>query len=132
VEVTGIWNYIHTGTSIFKTGCLKEIGSGAECIIGETLFYGDIYDGNTAAVMQMSHGMFQHPTSLDINPQSYHLLDVQNDDVAAPCGGRGIAEPCVSNVSAVTCAIFNATGKWINYEHGAATPDKVLKALGKA
>jgi CO/xanthine dehydrogenase Mo-binding subunit len=132
VEVTSIWNYIHTGTSIFKTGCLKEIGSGCECIQSETLYFGDVYDAATGAVMQMSHGMFGHPTTLDINPAAFKLKDVENDDVAAPCGGRGIGEPCVSDVSAIECAIFNATGKWVDPEHGAMSPDKVLKALGKA
>jgi CO/xanthine dehydrogenase Mo-binding subunit len=111
---------------------LKEIGSGCECIQSETLYFGDVYDAATGAVMQMSHGMFGHPTTLDINPAAFKLKDVENDDVAAPCGGRGIGEPCVSDVSAIECAIFNATGKWVDPEHGAMSPDKVLKALGKA
>ena len=132
VEVTGIWNYIHTGTSIFKQGCLKEIGSGAEEIIGQVLFFGDVLDPNTGAVLQMAHGEFHQPTSLDYNPASFHLLDVQTDDVAAPCGGRGIGEPCLSNIGSVVNAVYNAIGKWVDPEHGAMTPDKVLKALGKA
>jgi len=132
VEVLDIWNYIHTGTSLFKQGCLKEIGSGCELIQDQTLFMGDIYDGATGAVLQMSHGAFGHPTSLDTNPTGFHLLDVENDDPAAPCGGRGIGEPCVSNVSAIECAIYNAIGKWVDPEHGAMSPNKVLKALGKA
>jgi CO/xanthine dehydrogenase Mo-binding subunit len=72
------------------------------------------------------------PISLDYNPSAFHLMDVQTDDPAAPCGGRGMGEPCVSNISAVENAIFNATGKWVDPDHGAMTPDKVLKALGKA
>jgi hypothetical protein len=132
VEVTGFWNYIHTGTSIFKTGCLKEIGSGAEQIIGVNLFYGDVYDPVTAAVLQMSHGSFHQPLTMDFNTSSFHLLDQQTNDVAAPCGGRGIAEPCNGNTSALYGAIFNAINAWVNPEHGAMTPDKILKALGKA
>ena len=132
VEVTGFWNYVHTGTSIWKTGCLKEIGAGTELTIGETLFYGDVYDPLTAAVLQMSHGSFMQPSTLDLTYAAFHILDVQAEDMAAPCGGRGMAEPCASNISAVNNAIFNATGKWVNPEHGAMSPDKVLKALGKA
>ena len=132
VEVTGIWNYIHTGTSIFKTGALKEIGSGAEQIIGQVLFFGDVYDPVTAAVLQVSHGSFSQVTTMDFSPASFHLKDVETNDVAAPCGGRGIAEPCLGDVSALNNAIFNAIGKWVDPEHGAMTPDKVLKALGKA
>jgi len=132
VEVTGLWNYIHTGTSIFKQGCLKEIGSGAEHIIGQALFYGDVYDGPTAAVLQMAHGSHMQMTALDFSPATFHLKDVESDDVAAPCGGRGIGEPCLCHIGCVENAIFNATGKWVDSEHGAITPDKVLKALGKA
>jgi len=132
VEVTGFWNHSHTGTSIFKQGCLKELGAGCELTIGETLFYGDVYDPLTAAVMQMSHGSFMQPTTMDLNYPGYHIYDVQTDDVAAPCGGRGFAEPTASNISSINNAIFNAIGKWVDPEHGAMTPDKVLKALGKA
>jgi len=133
VEILGMWNAIHTGTSIFKTGCLKEIGSGVECIIGESLYYGDVYDPATQALLCHGTGLnFMHVTSLDINPETYHLYDVQSEDPAAPCGGRGIAEPCVSDISSVVCAIYNATGKWVDAEHGATFNKQILKALGKA
>ena len=72
------------------------------------------------------------PTSLDFNPASFHLKDIETDDVAAPCGGRGIGEPSAGDISALNNAIFNAIGKWVDGEHGTASPNKVLKALGKA
>jgi CO/xanthine dehydrogenase Mo-binding subunit len=132
VEVTGIWNYIGPGQAGFYQGCMKECGSGAEHILNQTLFFGDVYDAPTAAVLQVAHGSFSQMTSLDYNPASFHLALVQKDDVAAPCGCHGIGEPVLVNVACIPSAIFNATGKWVDPEHGALTPDKVLKALGKA
>jgi len=133
IEILGIWNAIHTGTSIFKTGCQKEIGSGCELMQHQALYYGDVYDAATGAIIGIGGQLnFAHPTTLDLNPEAQHIYDIENDDPAAPCGGRGIAEPCVSDISSIHCAFFNATGKWINSEHGASLNDKVLKALGKA
>jgi CO/xanthine dehydrogenase Mo-binding subunit len=77
-------------------------------------------------------GSFSQMTTLDFNPNAFHLLDIQTNDVGAMLGGRGIAEPCAGHPSALINAIFNATGKWVDPDHGAITPDKVLKALGKA
>jgi CO/xanthine dehydrogenase Mo-binding subunit len=132
VEILGLWNAIDTGYSIFRAAVVGQIGAGLELITGQTLFYGDVYDPGTAAVLGMPFGSYMHPTALDLNPDNFHGYDIENDDVAAPCGGRGIGEPCITNGSAVTCAVFNATGEWMNWEHGAGTADKILKALGKA
>lgn len=134
VEVTGMWNACHTGTTVFKQGTLKTIGEGNEATLGQAMFYGDVYDPSTAAILGMSHGSFMHPTSLDLNADvlAANLYDIQDDPAANPCGARGIAEPAVTNISAVTCAIYNATGKWIDWQHGAGGPNQVLRALGKA
>jgi CO/xanthine dehydrogenase Mo-binding subunit len=68
---------------------------------------------------------------LDINTGHLHMQDIESDDAAGPYGAHGIGEPCVTNYSAIICAIFNAIGKWVDTGKGACTPDKVLKALGK-
>jgi len=46
----------------------------------------------------------------------------------AAYGANGISHS-LANTHLVICAIFNAIGKWVDPP---ATPDKVLKALGKA
>ena len=132
VEVLNIWNAVDTGTTLFYQGVMKEIGSGCEIMIGYNNYYGDVFDPTTAACLGMAYGCFNHPTTMDINPASFHLLDVEIDDAAGALGARGIGEPCVTNAGVINCAFFNATGKWVDWEHGAGNAAKVLKALGKA
>jgi CO/xanthine dehydrogenase Mo-binding subunit len=132
VEVTGYWNAVSTGTSIFKTGVLKEMGSGCESGEGQCLYYGDVYDVATGAVLQMSHGSFSHPTTLDTHPATYHLYDVQHNSPSGPCGATGMAEPCSGTTPTIWCAIYNAIGKFPDHNHGAGSQNTILKALGKA
>jgi CO/xanthine dehydrogenase Mo-binding subunit len=55
-----------------------------------------------------------------------HLVETRPGD--ACYGGTGISH-CMASTQLVACAIANAVGKWIPIP---ATPDKILKALGKA
>jgi CO/xanthine dehydrogenase Mo-binding subunit len=132
VEILGDWNSTGCGTSIFKTSVLKELGSGVELHLGQTMTFGDVYDPSTAAIMQMSHGVFGEHTALDLNPAVFHLYDVQNDNPAGPCGAMGMGEPSSGTTETLMCAIFNATGKWLDWQHGAGGPNQVLRAMGKA
>jgi CO/xanthine dehydrogenase Mo-binding subunit len=132
VEILNDWNATGTGTSVFKTSVMKELGSGVELHYGQTCTFGDVYDPNTAAILQMSHGNFGQHTALDLNPAAFHLYDVQNDNPAGPCGAYGMGEPASGSTATVMCAIFNATGKWIDWQHGAGGPNQVLRAMGKA
>ena len=132
VQITGLWNAVDTGRTVFKQGALKEMLSGTELIIGQALFYGDVYDKSTGAVISTSYVDALFPTTLDFETQCLHVQDIESDDAAGPYGAHGIGEPCVSNYSAIICAIYNATGKWVDMDKGACTPDKVLKAIGKA
>jgi xanthine dehydrogenase molybdenum-binding subunit len=132
VEILNLWNVVDTGRTLFKQGVLKEIGSGCEIMQNYALYYGDVYDPATACILGMAFGDFNHATSMDMHPDKFHMIDVEIDDAAGALGARGIGEPCVTNASAINCAIFNATGKWFDWEHGSGSPDKILKALGKA
>jgi CO/xanthine dehydrogenase Mo-binding subunit len=106
--------------------------SGTELMFGQALYHGDIYDEKTGAVISTSYVDARFPTTLDFDTENMHVQDIESDDAAGPYGAHGIGEPCVSNYSAILCAIFNATGAWVDTDKGACTPDKVLKALGKA
>jgi putative selenate reductase molybdopterin-binding subunit len=132
VEILGYWNAVDTGRTIFKQGTLKEMGSGVELMIWQGLYAGDVYDAATGACFSSLYTESMLPTFGDFKTERFVLKDIESDDVGGPLGAHGIGEPCVSNYSAITCAIFNATGKWVDPEKGPMTPDKVLKALGKA
>jgi CO/xanthine dehydrogenase Mo-binding subunit len=132
VEILNDWNCVGTGTSIFKTSVMKELGSGVELHYGQNCTFGDVYDPTTAAILQMSHGNFGEHTALDLNPAAFHLYDVQNDNPGGPLGAYGCGEPCSGSTETVMCAIFNATGKWMDWQHGAGGPNQILRALGKA
>ncbi len=132
VEVLGYWNAVDTGRTIFKQGTLKEMGSGVELQLCQGLYYGDVYDSATGAVISSLYTESMFPTFMDFKTERFAMKDIESDDVGGPFGAHGIGEPCVSNYSAITCAIFNATGKWVDPDKGPMTPDKVLKALGKA
>jgi len=131
IEVTGIWNCVDTGGTIFKRGAIKEMYSGCELIISQTLFYGDVYDNaHTGALIGTHWTQSQCPTAMDLPTNAYWAKDIESGDVG-PYGAHGIGEPAVSNVSAINCAIYNAIGFFVDPEDGAMNPDRVLKALGK-
>ncbi len=132
VEILHYYNLVDTGTSIFKHGVLKEIGTGSELVHAQSFFFGDVYDEQTGALISTNYTEAQFPTYMDIKTEHHDNVDYQSDDVGGPFGCHGIGEPCVTNYSTVLCGIFNATGVWVDPDKGGMTPDKVLKALGKA
>jgi CO/xanthine dehydrogenase Mo-binding subunit len=129
VEILGLWNTVDTGRTIFKQGATKEMLSGAELMIGQALFYGDTYDPHTGAILNNNFTESSFPTTLDFNQDRFYVTDIESNDSAGPFGAHGIGEPCVSNYSAIICAIFNASGKWVDQDKGACSPDKVLESL---
>jgi CO/xanthine dehydrogenase Mo-binding subunit len=132
VEILGFWNATSTGTTLFKPGVQKEMMSGCESGIGQCLFYGDVYDPTTAAVLQMSHGCFSHPTAMDLYPTTNTLIEVQHNSPSGPLGCHGMAEPASGEGNVIWQAIYNAIGVFPDHNHGAGSPNVILKALGKA
>jgi CO/xanthine dehydrogenase Mo-binding subunit len=100
--------------------------------VGQALFYNDMIDYATGAVIsdQFTERLF--PPPMDTIQERFNILPVEEYDAASPFGAHGFAEPAVTNYSCIINAIYNATGKWVDPNHGAVTPDKVLIALGKA
>ena len=80
------------------------------------------------AGVRLNTNMFEYkkPAILDISPVKPILFETRSGNAAY--GGNGISHS-MATTHPVICAIANAIGKWINPP---ATPDKVLKALGKA
>ena len=132
IEVLGLWNCVDTGRTVYKKGMIKEMLSGCELIIAQTLFYGDVYDPATGACISSQYTEAQVPTAMDMKGEVMNVYDVESDDAAGPFGAHGVGEPCSSNVASIYCAIYNAIGVFPDPDHGAMNPDKILKALGKA
>ena len=81
-----------------------------------------------ATGVQLSSNMFDYKkaTILDIAPTEMDLLETRAGNAAY--GASGISHS-LANTHIIICAIQNAIGKWVDPP---ATPDKVLRALGKA
>jgi CO/xanthine dehydrogenase Mo-binding subunit len=132
VEILGHWNAVGCGRVVFREGVLSQLGGGSELQICQALYYGDVYDYGTGAVIGSQYTEAQFPTTMDLHPSRYSLHPVEGDDHSGPLGAHGIGEPCVGSYACIISAIYNATGKWVDPDHGACNPDRVLKAMGKA
>jgi CO/xanthine dehydrogenase Mo-binding subunit len=132
VTILGLWNCVDAGRAIFYNGVMREVTAGTELQMSQAFFFGDVYDPSTGALIGSQYTESQLPTYMDIPSDVIHPYYVESDDAGGPYGAHGIGEPAVSNYVALKNAIFNATGVWVDPAKGAMSPNKVLKALGKA
>ncbi len=84
------------------------------------------FDKETGVKLNANMFDYRKPTILDAPPVDLELLETRAGNAAY--GANGISHS-LANTHLVICAIQNAIGRWIDPP---ATPDKVLKALGKA
>jgi CO/xanthine dehydrogenase Mo-binding subunit len=85
-----------------------------------------IYDKATGVMLDRNMFEYKKPTILDFAPVHKELLETRVGNAAY--GSNGISHS-LANTHLAVCAIQNAIGKWVDPP---ATPDKILKALGKA
>ena len=85
-----------------------------------------VYDKNTGLRLSTNPFEYKKVSMLDMPPVDKELLETRASN--ACYGGSGISHS-LANTHLVIMAIHNAIGKWVD---SPATPDKVLKALGKA
>ena len=84
------------------------------------------YDNNTGAKLNTNMIEYKKPGIMDIPDLVVSLPETRAGN--GVYGANGISHS-MSNTHLIICAIYNAIGKWVDPP---ATPDKVLKALGKA
>ena len=84
-----------------------------------------VYDERTGARLNNNMIEYKKPGFLDIPPVERNFLETRAGNAAY--GANGISHS-LANTYMVIIAIHNATGVWVDPP---ATPDKVLKALGK-
>ncbi|SHH62863.1 CO or xanthine dehydrogenase, Mo-binding subunit [Sporobacter termitidis DSM 10068] len=85
-----------------------------------------VYDERTGVRLTANMLDYKKPTILDIPPVERRFLETRAGNAAY--GASGISHS-LANTHMVIIAIHNAIGVWVDPP---ATPDKVLKALGKA
>jgi CO/xanthine dehydrogenase Mo-binding subunit len=85
-----------------------------------------IYDKPTGVKLSTNMLEYKKPTILDLGPIDAVAVETRSGN--ACYGGTGISH-CMAAPLLPVCAVANAIGKWIAPP---VTPDKVLKALGKA
>ena len=93
---------------------------------GSNLMEDCYFDKYTGVRLNANMFDYKKPTILDIGPVMHRFLETRSGNAAY--GGNGISHS-LATTHLTICAIANAIGKWIDPP---ATPDKVLKALGKA
>ncbi len=84
-----------------------------------------IYDKATGVKLSMNMLEYKKPTIMDFGPIETYAIETRGGN--ACYGGSGISH-CMAAPLLPVCAVANAIGKWIAPP---ATPDKILKALGK-
>ena len=85
-----------------------------------------IYDERTGARLNNNMIEYKKPTTLDVPPVEREFLETRAGNAAY--GASGISHS-LANTHMLIIAIHNAIGVWVDPP---ATPDKILKALGKA
>ncbi|NLV50707.1 MAG: xanthine dehydrogenase family protein molybdopterin-binding subunit [Clostridiales bacterium] len=84
-----------------------------------------VYDARTGVRLNSNMIEYKKPTIMDVPPVECDFLETRAGNAAY--GANGISHS-LANTHLVIIAIHNATGVWVDPP---ATPDKVLKALGK-
>jgi CO/xanthine dehydrogenase Mo-binding subunit len=102
--------------------------------IHQVMFFSDgsglteefIFDKATGVKLNTNMFEYKKPTILDIGPCETLLVETFSGN--AVYGSTGISH-AMATTQLIVCAVANAIGKWL---YPPITPDKVLKALGKA
>jgi xanthine dehydrogenase molybdenum-binding subunit len=126
VEILRFGVVTDTGKVMRQTSLEGQIQQVIDFTTGCQLQEEFIYDPRTG--VKLSTNMFEYKkvTMLDMPPLDLELLETRAGN--ACYGSNGISHS-LANTHLVIMAIHNAIGKWVE---SPATPDRVLKALGKA
>lgn len=126
VEILRFGLAVDTGKVLRRTSLESQIDQVMDFSAGCQLQEEFIFDAKTG--VKLSTNMFEYKkvTMLDMPKVDLELLETRASN--ACYGASGISHS-LANTHLVIMAIHNAIGKWVDPP---ATPDKVLKALGKA
>ena len=129
VDITRVVNVNDVGKVISWEGCEGQQYGGTCMAVGRGRSEEVVYDARTGVMLNGNLLNYKIPTMLDIGP--IDTLLVETGMGYGPYGVVGIGEDIATVVpTLIVPAVHNAVAVWVN--DLPMTPDKVLKALGKA
>lgn len=129
VDIVRVVNVNDVGKVISWDGCEGQQYGGTCMAVGRGRSEEVVYDKSTGVMLNGNLLNYKIPTMLDIGP--IDTLLVETGMGYGPYGLVGIGEDVATAVPAlIMAAVHNAIGVWV--QDLPMTPDKVLKALGKA
>jgi len=129
IEVTKVANANDVGKAISPETVEGQMYGGTYMGVGRVLTEELVYDPRTGVTLNADLLNYKYATMLDCGPIETPYLETGLGH--GPYGACGVAEDVATVVPyCLNYAVYNAIGKWI--DEYPITPDKVLKALGKA
>ncbi len=126
VEILRFGAVVDPGKALRPTSLESQIDQVMFFSQGSQLLEDFVFDPKTGVKLNSNMIDYKKPTILDVPPVEHELLETRSGNGAY--GANGISHS-MANTHLVITAIHNAVGVWVDPP---ATPDKVLKALGKA
>jgi xanthine dehydrogenase molybdenum-binding subunit len=129
VEVTKVVNVNDVGRAISPETVEGQMYGGTYMGLGRARTEEMIWDGKTGVLLNRNLLDYKYATMLDYGP--IEAVIVETGLGHGPYGTCGVGENTATMIPAlIGPAVFNAIGKWI--DDFPITPDKILKAVGKA
>lgn len=126
VEILRFGVVADPGKIMRRTSLESQLDQVMDFSAGCQLYEDYFYDKSTGVKLNANMIEYKKVGMLDMPRVDKELLETRAGNAAY--GSNGISHS-LANTHLVICAIQNAIGKWVDPP---ATPDKVLKALGKA
>jgi xanthine dehydrogenase molybdenum-binding subunit len=129
IEITRVVNANDVGKAISPEAVEGQQYGGTYMGIGRNLSEEYIWDGPTGVVLNGNLLDYKFATIHEVG--SVDTIIIETGLGYGPYGSIGVGEDVGTITSYLLhSAVYNAIGKWV--DDGPITPDKVLKALGKA
>ncbi|HSW39316.1 MAG TPA: molybdopterin cofactor-binding domain-containing protein, partial [Acidobacteriota bacterium] len=127
VEVLRFVVAIDPGKILRATSLESQIDQNMMIGVGSQLYEEFVFDRQTGVKLSTNMIEYKKPTILDMPPVDSVLLETRAGN---GCYGANGVSHSLASTQLILCAVANAIGKWAITPP--ITPDKVLKALGKA
>ncbi len=119
----------NSGTVLNSLVMKNQVSGGAQTGLGYALMEEMIFDYEKGKLLNPSFTDYKVLRMSDFPAANMDVKFVETECPVGPFGARGVSEsPIAASVPAISQAVFNAIGVWVDLP---MTPERVLKALGK-